>query len=75
MYAHFGHGFFTSNGQLQPRFVHLMTRLARKNGCFVTVGTLLNFIKEQRGITVLSPTERARLEWPWLLSKLRHGTS
>ena len=75
MYTHFGHGFFTENGKLQPRFVNLMTRLANKDGWFVPVGTLLTFLAEHRGIHHLSRQERAHMEWRWLASKLRHGTS
>ena len=75
MYCHFGHGFFTPRGRLQPRFVQQMERLAGKNGWFVPVGTVLNFLRNRNGIHPLSSRERALMERRWLISKLRHGTS
>ena len=74
MYTHFGKG-FVQNGQLNPRFRELMTRLSRKGGWFVPVSELLAHIRAQRGEHVLSDSERSRLEWTWLLQKLSGGTS
>jgi hypothetical protein len=74
MYAHFASGFATE-GQLDPRFKTLMERLARKNGWFVPVTALLDFLLERHGPTVISPAQRAGLERRWLRSKLSVGPS
>lgn len=74
MYAHFASGFW-SDGGLSPRFKELMARLAAKNGWFVPVATLLDYLAERQGRTVLTATQRRRLEWRWLASKARVGYS
>jgi hypothetical protein len=74
MYAHFGHGFI-SRGALNTRFRELMIRLVQKNGWFVPVSTLLDYIRAQRGLTVLDRPMRRRLESRWLSQKLFRGTS
>jgi hypothetical protein len=74
MYTHFGHG-FVDNGRLHPEFTRLMTRMAKKNGLFVPVAALLDQLAERRGIHVLTPSERRRVEWSWLSGKLLYGTS
>jgi hypothetical protein len=58
---------------LQPRFKELMGRLARKNGWFVPVATLLDYLAAQRGVTVLTTAGRHSLERAWFRSKLRVG--
>jgi hypothetical protein len=60
---------------LNARFKSLMERLASKNGWFVPVATLLDFLGERRGRTVLTAAQRRDLEWRWLLSKARVGYS
>jgi hypothetical protein len=74
MYTHFGHG-FVQGGKLDPTFKRLMTRLATKKGWFVPVSVLLDDLATQRGVHVLTPSERSQLEWSWLSAKLVHGTS
>jgi hypothetical protein len=74
MYTHFACGFYES-GQLNARFQMLMDRLSRKNGWFVPVGTLLDYIKQQRGSHVLTDQERNQLERSWLRHKLQVGRS
>jgi hypothetical protein len=74
MYAHFAAG-FSRDGQLDPRFVELMTRLSRKDGWFVPVATLLDFLAEQRGEVPISGHERRALERRWLWSKVRLGST
>jgi hypothetical protein len=72
IYTHFAYGFSEST-DLQPRFKELMGRLARKNGWFVPVATLLDYLAAQRGVTVLTTARRYSLERAWLRSKLRVG--
>ena len=74
MYTHFGHG-FVRDGRLDAEFKRVMTRLAARNGWFVPVATLLDHLAARRGVHVLTPGERRRLEWSWLPAKLLHGTS
>ena len=74
MYTHFGHG-YVRDDELNPEFRRLLERLAQKNGWFVPVSTLLNFLAAERGVTVLSEPLRRRIETRWLLEKLFRGTS
>ncbi len=75
LYSHFGHGFATEDGQIDPRFRELITRLSRKNGWFVPVGTLLDFLRERQGHREIRRSERAALERRWLVHKARFGTA
>ena len=72
MYTHFAYG-FCRDGTVDPRFEQLIRRLAKMNGWFVPVRTLLDFLLETTGPHELSPEERRRLEWRWLLHKARVG--
>jgi hypothetical protein len=72
MYTHFAYGFSSGSG-IDRRFERLMRRLARMNGWFVPVRTLLDYLLEKKGPHELSPSERRRLEWRWLLHKARVG--
>jgi hypothetical protein len=74
MYAHFGDGFW-ENKQLNGRFRQLMERLARKNGWFVPVSNILDFLRERNRNHIITDTERAALERRWLIDKIRHGTT
>ena len=75
MYTHFAHG-FCEHGKLNPRFVELMTRLAKKGGWFVPVAKLLGHLESQNGgVCTLTDAERGHLEWRWLAEKIFRGTS
>jgi hypothetical protein len=74
VYTHFGHG-FVENGKLLPRFVRLMERLAGMGGWYAPVSAVLDHLREQNGLAVLSDTSRAHLERRWLLGKVLHGAS
>jgi hypothetical protein len=79
MYAHFGHGFTDSSGCLDPRFRELIARLSRKNGWFVPVSTLLDYLGSEtpagNQVRAITPAERRMLEWRWLMHKVRFGTA
>ena len=61
MYTHFGLGFW--DGRLHAGFSDLMARLARRNGWFVPVSQLLDYLAAQRaGDSVLQPGQRQELE-------------
>ncbi|MFQ5852307.1 MAG: hypothetical protein ACE5JU_17215, partial [Candidatus Binatia bacterium] len=74
VYTHFGKGFCLGR-HLHPEFERLMRRLAKMNGWFVPVATLLDHLREGSKGSVISPPERRRMEMRWFLSKLRSGTS
>lgn len=74
LYTHFAKGFVV-DGQLNPRFRQLMTRLSKKNGWFVTTATLLDYLLQQNGRHDISNAERRRLELAWLWQKLFTGTT
>ena len=74
MYTHLGCGFYVS-GQLHERFKRLVERLARKNGWFVPVVTLLDYLAGLRGNAPITAKERKRLERRWLADKLVIGHS
>ena len=74
MYTHLASG-FVREGRVDARFQHLITRLAGKNGWFVPVTTLLDYLAGQQGLTVLTAVQRRALEWRWLRSKAMVGRS
>ena len=70
MYTHFASSFF-KDGQLDTRFKFLMERLGKKNGWFVPVTTMLDYLLEQNGHHDITTGERSSLERRWLLHHLR----
>jgi hypothetical protein len=74
MYTHFGLGYW--DGRLHTGFRERMTCLARRNGWYVPVSDLLDYLLEQHGQpSVLTAAQRRRLERRWLMHKLRYGTA
>ena len=73
MYTHFGKG-FVEGGRIEPRFKRLMERLGAKEVWLAPVSAVLDCIASQRGARVITPRERARLEWKWLSGKLLKGS-
>lgn len=71
VYTHFASGFF-AGGRLDPNFRRLMRRLSEKNGWFVPVHVLLDYLRN-RGPAPFSVLSRLRLEWHWLAHKIRVG--
>lgn len=74
MYTHYGSGFYEAGG-VNSRFKFLMERLSKKNGWFVPVSTLLDYLLDIKGKHSITDRERSRLERKWLLHKLRVGTT
>lgn len=74
MYTHLACGFSRGDG-LDGLFRNLMTRLSKKNGWFVPVGTLLDHLLERNGHREITDTQRGKLERSWLLDKIWSGTS
>lgn len=57
---------FQENGQVLPEVERLLNALAKRNGWFVPVRTLLDFLLAQHSTAVLQASQRDRLEWLWL---------
>jgi peptidoglycan/xylan/chitin deacetylase (PgdA/CDA1 family) len=74
MYTHFAKGFYR-NGEIEPRFRALMERLAARQGWFVPVTELLDYIQARKGLHELTSRQRAALEWKWLRHKVLVGTT
>lgn len=74
VYTHFASG-FSNNGRLDVRFQSVMQALARRNGWFVTVSELLDYLLAQDGHQDIASAERRRLEWKWLRHKMKVGTT
>ncbi len=73
VYTHFAEG-FVEHGCLNARFEYLIRRLSQKNGWFVPVCTLLDYLRN-RNSADLDDESRKALERRWLLHKLRVGPS
>lgn len=75
LYTHFGKDFW-SDGQLNPRFVTLMERLANAGGWFVPVSVLLDYIRDSHGgVSDLTLSRKFKLQSRWLARKLLKGSS
>ena len=72
MYTHLACGFF-ENKNLNKSFTLLMKRLRAKNGWFVPVTQLLDFLCERNHGYRINKKERSRLERRWLRHKFRVG--
>jgi hypothetical protein len=66
MYTHFACG-FVKEGRVERRTEQLLRRLARRQGWFVPVSTLLDFLRLEREDATITPAEFASLErrWAW----------
>jgi hypothetical protein len=73
MYTHFGKG-FVRDGRLNPRFVELMKRLARKRPWSLTTGQTLDYLRRVRGEHTITSRQLSRIEWKWLGQKIFLGT-
>jgi hypothetical protein len=69
LFVHFGHG-FVQDGRVVPRCARLLERLARREGWFVPVVTLLDHLLARRADPVLTDGQRAALERRWLVQKV-----
>jgi hypothetical protein len=66
MYTHFACG-FVQEGRVEPRVEQLLRRLAQRQGWFVPVSTLLDFLRSERGDAAITPAEFSSMErqWAW----------
>src|SRR5690606_17184091 len=74
VYTHFGHG-WVDRGSLHRQAAELLERLSRRNGWFVPVSTLLDYLRQQHGAHTITDRQRRTLERRWLREKLLRGTS
>jgi len=79
MYTHFGHG-YAEGHSLNSRFCELVSRLSRKNGWFVPVSQLLDYLGSRNTGSggqprTITAAERRRMERRWLMHKIRFGTA
>jgi len=76
MYTHLASG-FVSNGKINGPFKVLMEKLSKRNGWFVPVHTLLDYILSMRGEQNCTRQQINALERKWLWYKVRytHGRS
>jgi hypothetical protein len=73
IYTHFANG-FTKNGIVNKTTEESLFNLSRRNGWFVPVSTLLDFLRDKNSSDVLSWREQTSMEYKWFLSKIIHGT-
>jgi glycosyltransferase involved in cell wall biosynthesis len=69
VYTHFASG-FSSNGRVHPRVEELLHRLAKKNGWFVPVSTLLDFLRQKNGGVSISAVEIEGMEKRWFADRM-----
>jgi hypothetical protein len=76
VYAHFANE-FSRNGQIEPTFKKCMEYIASKDGWFVTVSEVLDFLRNGKNPAdrIIPPSRLARVETAWLLNKLFTGTT
>jgi len=74
IYTHFAND-FVKNGEVNPETKRLLINLSKKDGWFVPVGTLLDFLREQHKSNIISKSEKIKMEYKWFLNKIIHGTS
>lgn len=68
MYVHFACG-FVKDGVVHAKTAALLRRLASRNGWFVPVSTLLDFLRVERSSTTIPASELASMEHRWALDK------
>lgn len=70
--THFGKEFATG-GRVNPETEKLLTALSRRDGWFVPVGTLLDWLREQGAGGELPQAEWRRMQWRWLADLVTRG--
>ena len=73
-YTHFGM-YFVEGGKVHPKTKELLHELSMRDGWFVPVSTLLDYLRTQQSSETRSLLERFNMEFRWFLTKVFHGTS
>lgn len=68
--THLGKGFI-KNGEVHPETRRLLELLSKRNGWFVPVSVLLDYLVAQGGVDSLSYRKRLGLECKWMMSLFR----
>lgn len=74
IYTHLAFSFY-DQGAIDGRFQSLMRRLSRKNGWFVPVSALLDYLLAWHGHRDITAQQRRAFERRWLWHKIRNGPS
>jgi hypothetical protein len=74
MYTHLASGFY-KDGKINEKFGYLLDRLSKKDGWFVPVNKLLDYLLKFKGHKELSFNERKKLEVKWLFHKILTGAT
>lgn len=74
VYTHFAKG-FVEDGRVNAKTTELLEQLSARNGWFVPVSELLDYLRMQQSVDTLTAPERIGMELKWFWSKLLHGTS
>jgi len=68
--THFGKG-FVKNDKLHPQTLHLLSELSKRNGWFVPVSTVLNFLRKQEESILISRRNLFALELKWFIHAIQ----
>ncbi|MGB8266020.1 MAG: hypothetical protein WCE44_06845 [Candidatus Velthaea sp.] len=71
VYTHAMSG-FCRDGKLDSRVEAIFKDLQSRTGWYVPVVELLDWVERERGERTISTAERRRLEWKWVLDRVRH---
>lgn len=74
VYTHFAKG-FVENGKVNSKTSELLNELSRRNGWFVPVSILLDYLRSERNNAIRPLNEKVKMEIMWLLSKVWLGTT
>jgi len=74
VYTHFAKG-FVEDGKVNNETEQLLHQLSMRQGWFVTVTELLDYLRAEQTSAALTTSERIRMELRWFIGKLLHGTS
>ncbi|MFC1966400.1 hypothetical protein ACFLWI_05590 [Chloroflexota bacterium] len=74
VYTHFAND-FVENGNVNPKTKELLSELSKRDGWFVPVSTLLDYLRSKQVSETRSFNERVNMELRWFLNKLFYGTS
>lgn len=69
VYTHFAHG-FVENGEVNPVTRALLYKLSKKNGWFVPVSTLLDYIRSNKTSNMCPNSEKRNMEYMWFFPKV-----
>jgi len=74
VYTHFANG-FVDNGKVNPITKDLLTQLSKREGWFIPVSTLLDYLASQRISHQIFLREIIKMETTWFFYKIKYGKS